>query len=109
MPIPAPLIILWNAVASLTAILVSVADIDAVNAVSETSDLAPSIINAAGKELRTDGIEARGLDENLELIVDRTPRRNYLAKSTPELIVRRLVERSDGEAKDVFKSILGRF
>ncbi len=71
--------------------------------------LAPSIINAAGKELRTDGIEARGLDENLELIVDRTPRRNYLAKSTPELIVRRLVERSDGEAKDVFKSILGRF
>ena len=71
--------------------------------------LAPSIINAAGKELRIDGIEARGLDEDLELIVDRTPRRNYLAKSTPELIVRRLVERSDGEAKDVFNSILGRF
>jgi DNA mismatch repair ATPase MutS len=71
--------------------------------------LAPAIIEAAGRELRTDGIEARGLDENLELIVDRTPRRNYLARSTPELIVRRLVERSQGEAKDVFKSILGRF
>ena len=56
--------------------------------------LAPSIIEAAGKEMRTDGIEARGLDENLELIVDRTPRRNHLARSTPELIVRRLVERS---------------
>ena len=71
--------------------------------------LAPAIIDAAGKDLRTDGIEARGLDEDLELIVDRTPRRNYLAKSTPELIVRRLVERSGGEAKSVFKSILSRF
>ena len=71
--------------------------------------LAPAIIDAAGKDLRTDGIEARGLDEDLELIVDRTPRRNYLARSTPELIVRRLVERSGGEAKSVFKSILSRF
>ena len=71
--------------------------------------LAPAIIEAAGKELRTDGIEARGLDENLELIVDRTPRRNHLARSTPELIVRRLVERSNGDARDVFTSILGRF
>lgn len=71
--------------------------------------LAPAIIEASGKEMRTDGIEARGLDENLELIVDRTPRRNHLARSTPELIVRRLVERSDGDAKNVFNSILGRF
>ena len=71
--------------------------------------LAPAIIEASGKELRTDGIEASGLDEDLELIVDRTPKRNYLAKSTPELIVRRLVERSNGDAKDVFNSILGRF
>ena len=71
--------------------------------------LAPAIIDAAGKEMRTDGIEARGLDENLELIVDRTPRRNHLARSTPELIVRRLVERSNGDARDVFTSILGRF
>ena len=71
--------------------------------------LAPAIIEAAGKKLRTDGIEARGLDENLELIVDRTPRRNHLARSTPELIVRRLVERSNGDAREVFNSILGRF
>ena len=71
--------------------------------------LAPSIIEAAGKEMRTDGIEARGLDENLELIVDRTPRRNHLASSTPELIVRRLVERSQGDARNVFNSILERF
>ena len=71
--------------------------------------LAPSIIEAAGKEMRTDGIEARGLDENLELIVDRTPRRNHLARSTPELVVRRLVERSQGDARNVFNSILERF
>jgi DNA mismatch repair protein MutS2 len=71
--------------------------------------LAPSIIEAAGKKMRTDGIEARGLDENLELIVDRTPIRNHLARSTPELIVRRLVERSQGDAKNVFNSILERF
>ena len=71
--------------------------------------LAPAIIEAAGKNLRTDGIEASGLDENLELIVDRTPKRNHLARSTPELIVRRLVERSNGEAKKVFSSILNRF
>ena len=71
--------------------------------------LAPAIIEAAGKDMRTDGIEARGLDENLELIVDRTPRRNHLARSTPELIVRRLVERSQGDAKNVFNSILERF
>ncbi len=71
--------------------------------------LAPAIIDAAGRDLRTDGIEARGLDANLELIVDRTPRRNHLARSTPELIVRRLVERSSDGAKEVFSSILSRF
>ena len=71
--------------------------------------LAPAIIEAAGRELRTDGIEARGLDENLELIVDRTPRRNHLARSTPELIVKRLVERSDGHAKVLFGDILTMF
>ena len=72
--------------------------------------LAPAIIEATGRDdLRIDGIEARGLDEDLELIVDRTPRRNHLARSTPELIVRRLVERSEGPAKAVFASILDAF
>ncbi|RJU90982.1 MAG: hypothetical protein DWC07_02025 [Candidatus Poseidoniales archaeon] len=72
--------------------------------------LAPSIIEASGRDdLRVDGIEARGLGEDLELVVDRTPRRNHLARSTPELIVRRLVEKSTGQAKDLFKDILGRF
>lgn len=72
--------------------------------------LAPAILEAyGGSGLRVDGIEANGLDEHLELIVDRTPKRNCLARSTPELIVRRLVERSNGSAKDVFTDILSLF
>ena len=72
--------------------------------------LAPAILNEMqGKEVRIDGIEAKGLDENLELIVDRTPKRNYLARSTPELIVKRLVERSSGNSKSIFKDILEMF
>ena len=72
--------------------------------------LAPAIIEASNvDDFRVDGIEARGLDADLELIVDRTPIRNHLAKSTPELIVKRLVERSSGEAKSLFGDILKMF
>ena len=72
--------------------------------------LAPAIIKASGRDdFRVDGIEARGLDSNLELIVDRTPIRNHLARSTPELIVKRLVERSNGHAKALFGDILKMF
>ena len=72
--------------------------------------LAPAIIEASNvDDFRVDGIEARGLDADLELIVDRTPIRNHLAKSTPELIVKRLVERSDGHAKSLFSDILKMF
>ena len=72
--------------------------------------LAPAIIKATGrKDLRVDGIEATGLDANLELMVDRTPKRNHLARSTPELIVKRLIERSDGHAQNLFRDILSMF
>ena len=72
--------------------------------------LAPAIIEASGvDDFRVDGIEARGLDADLELIVDRTPIRNHLARSTPELIVKRLVERSEGHAKSLFDDILRMF
>jgi hypothetical protein len=54
------------------------------------SHLAEQIISNTECPVRVDGIEAKGLDANLNLIVDRTPRYNYLAKSTPELIVERL-------------------
>ena len=72
--------------------------------------LAPAIIEASDvDDFRVDGIEARGLDAELELIVDRTPIRNHLARSTPELIVKRLVERSNGHAKALFGDILKMF
>ena len=72
--------------------------------------LAPAILaEMPNKDVRIDGIEAKGLDENMDLIVDRTPKRNYLARSTPELIVKRLIERSEGDSKSIFKDILKMF
>jgi hypothetical protein len=40
--------------------------------------------------IRVDGIEARGLDERGELIVDRQPKFNHIGSSTPKLIVMKL-------------------
>ncbi len=54
---------------------------------------------------RIDGIEAKGLDENLNLIVDRQPRFGIIGKSTPELIIERLYRRSKGSVKDVLGEI----
>jgi len=72
--------------------------------------LAPAILEATGRDdLRVDGIEASGLGEDLELLVDRTPKRNHLARSTPELIVKRLVEKSNDHAKALFSDILRMF
>lgn len=59
--------------------------------------------------VRIDGIEAKGLDKNYNLIVDRTPRMNYLARSTPELILKRIHENSEGKLKEVYKEILKKF
>ncbi|MFX0091449.1 MAG: helix-hairpin-helix domain-containing protein [Candidatus Hodarchaeota archaeon] len=59
--------------------------------------------------VRIDGIEAQGLDKNLELIVDRTPKFNYYARSTPQLIVERLSKKMKGKQKDVYEEILKRF
>jgi DNA mismatch repair protein MutS2 len=60
-------------------------------------------------QIRVDGIEAKGLDDNYNLLVDRTPKMNYLAKSTPELILRMIYEKSDGKLKDIYGQILGKF
>ena len=60
-------------------------------------------------DVRVDGIEAKGLDENYNLIVDRTPKMNFLAKSTPELILKRIYEKSDDELKSVYARILEKF
>ena len=58
------------------------------------SHLAESILKNTTHSIRVDGIEAKGLDEHLNLIVDRNPRYNYLARSTPELIVERLARKN---------------
>lgn len=58
---------------------------------------------------RVDGIEATGLDEDYNLIVDRTPKMNYLARSTPELIIKRMYENSTPELKEVYGKILEKF
>ncbi|MDR0912575.1 MAG: endonuclease MutS2 [Methanobrevibacter sp.] len=60
-------------------------------------------------DIRVDGIEAKGLDKNYNLIVDRTPKMNFLAKSTPELILKRIYENSEGRLKEVYGEILKKF
>lgn len=59
-----------------------------------------------GKIARVDGIEAKGLDENLNLIVSRNPVLGKLARSTPELIVERLSRR---EKKEFFEFLMEKF
>lgn len=56
--------------------------------------LGTDIAKNASKYVRIDGIEAKGLDENLNLIVDRNPKLNTLATSTPELILERLAKKN---------------
>ena len=46
---------------------------------------------------RIDGIEAKGLDKNFNLIVDHNPVLGRLAHSTPELIVERMANSNDEE------------
>jgi len=60
-------------------------------------------------DVRVDGIEAKGLDENYNLIVDRTPKMNYFARSTPELILRKMYEKSDPKLKDIYRQVLEKF
>jgi len=64
---------------------------------------------SARLNVRIDGIEAKGLDEEMNLIVERTPRPGYRARSTPELIVRRLYSLSSGKEKEVYDAILKSF
>ena len=60
------------------------------------SHLAESILKDTTCNIRVDGIEAKGLDEQLNVRVDRNPRYNYQARSTPELIVERLARKNKG-------------
>jgi tetratricopeptide (TPR) repeat protein len=73
------------------------------------SHLAEEISKAVKVPIRIDGIEARGLDQNLNLVVDRNPILNHLAKSMPQLIVTRLRELSKGDERETYEHILKKF
>jgi dsDNA-specific endonuclease/ATPase MutS2 len=57
--------------------------------------LAREIQESARTDLAVDGIEAEGLVDG-ELVVDRSPVKDVLARSTPELIVEKLADERDG-------------
>ncbi|MBN1540411.1 MAG: hypothetical protein JW939_09725 [Candidatus Thermoplasmatota archaeon] len=58
---------------------------------------------------RVDGIEARGLDDKHNLIVDRTPVIGLYARSTPELILKKLLARASGDEKEIYEKVLKSF
>jgi dsDNA-specific endonuclease/ATPase MutS2 len=65
------------------------------------SHLAAEIREAAAVPVAVDGIEAVGLVDG-ELRVNRSPVKDHLARSTPELIVEKLAEAGTGEARRAF-------
>lgn len=67
--------------------------------------MAPHVAPAVHAPVRIDGIEARGLDDEGRLIVDRSPRLGYIARSTPELILRRLASHGPHDLRDVFADL----
>lgn len=72
-------------------------------------DIISSIKSIEGKlpeDMRVDGIEAKGLDETLELIVDRQPVFYKAGKSTPELIVERLSKTTEGKEKEIYQKMV---
>jgi dsDNA-specific endonuclease/ATPase MutS2 len=64
---------------------------------------------AGGHPFRIDGIEAKGLDDGFNLIVDRTPKICHQARSMPELILKRLLGRSKGPEKELYGRVLSEF
>ncbi len=74
------------------------------------------IVSHLGEDLRkelpfarVDGIEAKGLNEDLNLIVDRQPKFGRIGKSTPELIVERLARKKRGKEREIFERVLRAF
>ncbi len=74
------------------------------------------IVSHLGEELkrelpfaRIDGIEAKGLDEYFNLIVDRQPNFGRLGRSTPELIVESLTKKGNKEEKEILRKVLNAF
>jgi dsDNA-specific endonuclease/ATPase MutS2 len=73
------------------------------------SHLSELILENTGTEVRVDGIEADGLDSHLELIVNRNPVYNRIARSTPELIVERLLRKTTGKEQEFYSHLRDKF
>jgi DNA mismatch repair protein MutS2 len=56
--------------------------------------------------IRVDGIEAKGLDKEGELIVDRQPKFNHIGSSTPKLIIMKLSKAAKKSDKALYRDIL---
>lgn len=67
------------------------------------------VLAHARRPVRIDGIDAIGLDENFNLLVDRQPKLNHRARSTPELILRRVHAKAQGKSKALYAKILARW
>jgi DNA mismatch repair protein MutS2 len=73
------------------------------------SHLSELILKNTEAEIRVDGIEAEGLDSHLELIVNRNPVYNHIARSTPELIVERLLRKTTGKEQEFYAHLKDKF
>ena len=73
------------------------------------SHLAGEVLRYTETAVRVDGIEAEGLDEKSNLLVSRSPRYNFLARSTPELILDRLVRTAKGSEQEFYARLLSKF
>jgi len=73
------------------------------------SHLASEVQRFTETPVRVDGIEASGLDDHHNLIVNRSPQYNYLARSTPELILDRLAKTATGCEREFYGRLLARF
>jgi len=73
------------------------------------SHLSELILENTTCKIRVDGIEASGLDADLNLVVERSPRYNYVAKSTPELIVERLSKKTSGGEQAFYEKLKKKF
>jgi DNA mismatch repair protein MutS2 len=73
------------------------------------SHLSELILENTETEIRVDGIEADGLDSSLELIVNRNPVYNRVARSTPELIVERLLRKTTGKEQEFYAHLKSKF
>jgi dsDNA-specific endonuclease/ATPase MutS2 len=69
------------------------------------SHLAGEIRQECAIDVTVDGIEAVGLEDG-ELVVERSPRKDHLARSTPELIVEKL---ADDDPEEFYDDLLAKF